>query len=51
MMIGVDSLTSPVAIVTAIQEKYMALGRTKEEFTEAHTALYKMLQWGSAKGM
>ena len=51
MMIGVDSLATPVAVLTAIQEKFIALGHSKEEFTEAHTALYKMLQWDSAKGM
>ena len=51
MMIGVDSLTSQLPVVTAIQENFMALGHTKNDFTEGHTALYKMLQWDSAKGM
>jgi hypothetical protein len=51
MMIGVDSLTTLLPIVTAIQEKFMALGHTENDYTEAHSALYRMLQWDSAKGM
>ncbi len=50
MMIGV-MYNSELPVVLFIQDKFMALGKTQEEFMKVQKELYELLQWDSAKGM
>lgn len=40
-----------VPVVLQVQEKFMGLGYTEENFLETQKELWKMLQWDQAKGM